>query len=161
MGVAGTVEDLLEGARRDRKVRRVRGASDGHHTGLVDGDGRPEVHALVAPDERGVQEARGPLLARIDARQDGIRVGALGVVEGVPAILEVRFARSTHANDRDAARELGESFFEFLTVVIRCRVFDLSLDVEAACFDLRLFSRALDDRRVVLRDDDLLGGAEL
>src|SRR5437868_1286057 len=54
-----------------------------------------------------------------------------------------------------------EPFLELLAVVVGRRVFDLRADLLDAAFDGLVAARALDDRRVVLVDRDLLRLAEI
>ena len=64
-------------------------------------------------------------------------------------------------DDGDAAGEFGETFLEFLFVVVRGRGLDLSLDLLDAGSDLIFGAGALDDDGLVLGDLDLGGAAEL
>ena len=62
--------------------------------------------------------------------------------------------------DRDAARELREPLLELLAVPVGVGVLDLGLDLVDPALDVVRLALALDDRRVVLGDDDLAGLAE-
>src|SRR5207302_2223850 len=61
----------------------------------------------------------------------------------------------------DAAGELGEALLELLLVVVAGGAVDLVLQLLDAALDQLRVAAALDDRRVVLVDADLLGAAEL
>ena len=60
----------------------------------------------------------------------------------------------------DAAGQLGEALLELLAVVVGVGVVDLGLDLVDAALDVVLGAGALDDRGLVLGDDDLAGPAE-
>src|SRR5699024_1346121 len=78
----------------------------------------------------------------------------------VLALLELDLGGRARADDGDTAGELGEALLELLAVVVRVGVLDLGLDLVDATGDLLLVAAALDDRRLVLGDDDLAGLAE-
>src|SRR5205085_6528230 len=62
--------------------------------------------------------------------------------------------------DRDTTRQLGETLLQLLAVVVGVRVLDLVLDLLDAALDVAVLTGTLDDRGLVLRDDDLAGPAE-
>src|SRR5204863_2217564 len=64
-------------------------------------------------------------------------------------------------DDRDAAGQLGEALLELLAVEVRVRGLDLGLDLVDAALDGGRIPVTVDDRRVVLRDDDAASGTEL
>src|SRR5438309_1579056 len=61
---------------------------------------------------------------------------------------------------RDAAAELRQTLLELLAVVVRVGLLDLSLDLVDPTLDVLVLAATLDDRRVVLRDDDLAGRSQ-
>ena len=60
----------------------------------------------------------------------------------------------------DAAGELGQPLLQLLAVVVGGGVLDLLPDLGDARLDVGLLAGAVDDGRVVLGDDHLLGAAE-
>ena len=76
-------------------------------------------------------------------------------------LLHLGLGGRTDLDDGDAADELGEPLLQLLAVVVRGGVLDLA----RICFTRPSMSfglaGALDDRRVVLVDRDLLGLAEI
>src|SRR5205823_5131335 len=61
---------------------------------------------------------------------------------------------------RNAAGQLGQALLQLLAVVVAVALLDLGLDLVDPAGDLVAVSGALDDRRLVLGDDDLAGLAE-
>jgi hypothetical protein len=76
-------------------------------------------------------------------------------------LLHLGLGRRADLDDRDAAHELREALLELLAVVVGGGVLDLGADLALAGLDLVLLAGAVDDRRVVLVDDDALGAAEV
>src|SRR5579883_2089093 len=64
------------------------------------------------------------------------------------------------ADHRDAARELRQPLLQLLAVIVRGGLHDLRADLVAAALDVLGRARTLDDRGVLLLDQDLLGLAE-
>src|SRR5699024_11028605 len=95
-----------------------------------------------------------------DALVDGGLRVANGVLDAVLALLELHLGRGTGLDDGHAARELRQTLLQLLTVVVAVGGVDLAADLGHATLDLRLLASTLDDRRLVLRDDDLAGTAE-
>src|SRR5207249_11058793 len=62
--------------------------------------------------------------------------------------------------DGDTARELGQALLELLAVVVRGGLLDLGTDLGDAALKVGLLAAAVDDRGVLLLDDDLLGLAK-
>src|SRR5690606_15781466 len=89
----------------------------------------------------------------------GLRV-ADGVLDAVLALLELDLGGRTRLDDGDAAGELGEALLELLAVVVRVGVLDLGADLRDATGDLLGVAGTLDDRGLVLGDDDLARTAE-
>ena len=83
-----------------------------------------------------------------------------GVVNAVLLLLDLDLGRAADLDDGDAAGELGQALLELLAVVVRGGLLDLRLDLGDAALEVGLLARAVDDRGVVLLDDDLLGLAE-
>src|SRR5205823_12972025 len=104
---------------------------------------------------RGTQQ--GDAAARHDAFFHG-RTGRLHrVINAILALLDFDFSRAADADHRDAARELGQTLLQLLTVVVRGGLIDLRLDLVDACFDVGPLAGAADDGGVLLIDHDLLG----
>src|SRR5438034_1116498 len=82
------------------------------------------------------------------------------VINAILALLHLDFRRAADADHRDAAGELGQTFLELLTVVVRGGFLDLRLDLLNAGFDVGLLAGAVDDGGVLLVDHHLLGAAE-
>jgi hypothetical protein len=75
----------------------------------------------------------------------------------VLALLELDLGGRARLDDGDAAGELGEALLELLAVVVGVRLLDLGADLVDPALDLVGVAGALDDRRLVLGDDDLAG----
>ena len=95
-----------------------------------------------------------------DALFDGRLGGAHGVLDAVLLLLELDLGGRADLQDRDTAGQLGETLLQLLAVVVGVGVLDLGLDLVDATLDVVLGAAALDDRGLVLRDDDLAGTAE-
>ena len=83
-----------------------------------------------------------------------------GVIHAVLALLDFDFGRPADFDDGDAACEFRKTFLQLFLVVIRRGVFDLRPDLRHASRDGVLVAAAVDDRRVILGDRDLLRRAE-
>ena len=110
--------------------------------------------------DRGLGAQQGNAAAGNDAFLDRGARRVEGVVDAVLLLLHLDFGRAADADDRDAARELGETLLQLLTVVVRGGLLDLRLDLRDAAFDVRLGAGAVDDRGVFLLDAHALGVAE-
>ena len=75
-------------------------------------------------------------------------------------LLELDLGGRADLEDRDAAGQLGEALLELLAVVVGVGVVDLGLDLGDATVDVVLGAATVDDRRLVLGDDDLAGLTE-
>ena len=95
-----------------------------------------------------------------DALLDGGLGGRHGVLDAVLLLLELHLGGRADLEDGDAAGQLGEALLELLAVVVGVGVLDLGLDLVDAALDVVLGAGALDDRGLVLGDDDLAGLAE-
>src|SRR6266487_1821291 len=82
------------------------------------------------------------------------------VIHAILAFPHLDLGRAADADHRDAARELGQTLLQLLTVVVRGGFIDLRLDLGNAGLDVGLFSGAADDRGVFLVDHHLLGATE-
>src|SRR6202011_3426765 len=79
---------------------------------------------------------QGDAAARYDAFFHG-RAGRMHrVINAILAFLHFDFGRAADADHRDAARELGETLLQLLTVVVRGGFLDLRLDLRHARFDV-------------------------
>src|SRR4029077_4303638 len=82
------------------------------------------------------------------------------VINAILALLDLDLGRAADADHRDAARELGQTLLQLLTVVVRGGLLDLRLDLRHARLDVGLLAGAVDDGGVFLVDHHLLGAAE-
>ena len=87
--------------------------------------------------------------------------GVQGVFDAGLLLLHFGFGAGADRDDRHAAGELGQPLLELLLVVLALGRFDLVANLLDAVLDVGLLAGALDDRRVVLVDRDLLGPAQL
>src|SRR5271163_2196091 len=55
-----------------------------------------------------------------------------GVVDAVLALLDLDLAAAADTNDRDAARQLGQTLLQLFTVIVRGRLLDLRPDLTGA-----------------------------
>src|SRR5690606_24871775 len=95
-----------------------------------------------------------------DALLDGSLRVAHGVLDAVLALLELDLGRGARLDDRHATGQLGQALLQLLAVVVGVAVVDLGADLGHATGDLVGVAAALDDRGLVLGDDDLAGGAQ-
>ncbi len=107
------------------------------------GDGAEQRHAAAGED------------ALFDGRAGRVQ----RVLDAGLLLLHLGLGRRADVDLGDAAGELGQALLELLAVVVGRRVLDLALDLLDAALDVGLLAGALDDRRGVLVDDDLLGAA--
>src|SRR3712207_4438913 len=78
----------------------------------------------------------------------------------VLALLELDLGRGTGLDDGDATGQLGQALLQLLAVVVGVRLLDLGADLVHPAGDLVAVTGTLDDRRLVLGDDDLAGAAQ-
>src|ERR1700723_3702851 len=78
------------------------------------------------------------------------------VFNAILAFFHFNLRTTTDADDRDTTCELGETFLEFLAVVVGGGFLDLRADLADAAGDVGLVASAFDDCGVLLLDDDLL-----
>ena len=83
-----------------------------------------------------------------------------GVLDAVLLLLELDLGGRADLDDRHAAGELRQPLLELLAVVVGVGLLDLGLDLVDPALDLLLVAAALDDRGLVLGDDDLARRAE-
>jgi hypothetical protein len=87
------------------------------------------------------------------ARHDAVfnrRTGRMHcVIHAILALLHLDFSRAADADHRDAARELGQTLLQLLTVVVRGGFLDLRLDLIDACLDVGLLGvKIIGDGRI-------------
>ena len=143
---AGVVDDLTR--------RRLDGLADDVHAGLLVAVGG---HDAV---ERLDGAQQSDAAARQDAFFDRRAGGVQGVFDAVLLFLHFDFGRAADADDRDAARELGQSLLKLLAVIVRGGFLDLRLDLGDAGLDVLLLAIAVDNGGVFLVETDLLGATQ-
>jgi hypothetical protein len=84
-----------------------------------------------------------------------------GVLDAGLLLLHLDLGGGADIDDGDAAGELGEALLELLAVVVGGGLLDLAADLLHAALDVGALAAALDDRRVLLVDDDALGAPEV
>ena len=99
--------------------------------------------------------------ARDDALLEGGPGGLQRVLDAVLLLLHLGLGRSADLDDGDAAGQLREPLLELLAVEVGVGVLDLGLQLLDPGLDRLGVAGAVDDRRVVLRDHDAAGAAEL
>src|SRR5436305_3973599 len=82
------------------------------------------------------------------------------VVDAVLALFHLNLGRTADPDYRNAAGKLCEALLQLLAVIVGGGFLDLLPDLRAAAIDIGLLAAAVDDRRVLLLDADLLGLAE-
>src|SRR3954453_2667851 len=82
------------------------------------------------------------------------------VLDAVLALLDLDLGRAADADDGNATRQLRQAFLQFLLVVIRGRLLDLRVQLDAASRNVPLLAGSVDNRRAVLVDTHLLCRAE-
>src|SRR5260221_810056 len=82
------------------------------------------------------------------------------VINTILALPDLDLGRAADADHRDAARELGQTLLQLLTIVVRGGFLDLRLDLIDPRLDVGLLPSAVDDGGVLLVDHHLLGAAE-
>src|SRR5688500_449192 len=126
-----------------------------------------DLHAdeLVAFELELVEHLGGAHQGHAAARHDPFLDSRLGrvhrILDAGLLLLHLGLGGGTDLDDRDAADELRQALLELLAVVVRAGLFDLRADLLHTSLDGRRRAAALDDRRVVLVDGDLLGLAEI
>src|SRR4051812_37081035 len=155
--VAHVVDDdraLEPGVVRDLAQRLLERAQDDLRARPLIALERVELDGLGRSQQRHAATRDDALLER--------RAGRLqGVLDAVLLLLHLGLGGRADLDDRDAARQLGEALLELLAVEVGVGVLDLGLDLVDAALDRLAVTRAVDDRRRVLRDDDAARAAEL
>src|SRR5262249_48204935 len=98
--------------------------------------------------------------ARHDSFLDRGAGGVERVLDPILLLLDLDLGGAAHADHRHAARELGQPLLQLLTVIVGRALLDLRLDLADAGLDVLLLAGAVDDRGLLLLDDDLLGAPE-
>ncbi len=161
---AGLVVELLDPLHDDRTfVARV--GSDPPHRLFDRARDDVEADLLVAFELQAVEHLARAHQRNTAAGHDALFDGRLGRVHRVfdprLLLLHLGLGGCTDLDDGHAADELREPLLQLLTVVVGGRVLDLRADLLHAPLDGVRAAAALDDRRVVLVDRDLLGLAEV
>src|SRR5437764_8371229 len=82
------------------------------------------------------------------------------IVDAVLALFDLDLGRTADPDHRNAAGELRQPFLQLFAVIVGGGFLDLLPDLGATALDVGLLAAAVDDRRVLLLDADLLGLAE-
>src|ERR1700736_3867229 len=115
--------------------------------------GADALEVLGGPEQGDAAARNDPLLDRRTGRMHR-------VINAIPALPHLDLGRAADADHRDAARELGQTLLQLLTVVVRGSFLDLRLDLLNARLDVGLLAGAADDRSILLVDHHLLGTPE-
>ena len=110
--------------------------------------------------ERGEHVEIGDAAAGHDPLLDRGARGVERVLHAVLALLERGLGGRAHLDHRHAAGQLGQALLELLAVIGGVGLLDLALDLREPALDGLRRALALDDGRVVLGHDHLLGAAE-
>src|SRR6516165_2317962 len=134
-----------------RRFQRLEHDIDaGLYVGIAVGD---LADGLLGAQERDAAARHDPFLDR----------GAGGVervLDPVLLLLDLDLGGAANADHRHAARELGQPLLQLLAVIVGRGLLDLRLDLADASLDVLLFAGAVDNRGLLLLDDDLLGAPE-
>ena len=144
--LAGVVGDLVERGRA--------GADDDLVADLL------VVGQPLGLDGRGRAE-QGDAAAGEDALLERRAGGVQGVLDAGLLLLHLALGRGPDVDLGHAAGQLGQPLLELLAVVVALGVGDLAADRLDAALDRLVAAGALDDGRVVLVDQDLLGAAQV
>src|SRR3954471_4249252 len=139
---------LVSGVLRDPAQRL-----DERRTDDVDARGLVTGEPTVAV-ERGRRRDECASAAGDDALLDRCTGGRDRVLEPVLPLLELDLGGRADADDADAACELRQPLLQLLAVPVGVAGLDLATNLTDAVLDRALLARAVDDRRVVLRDGD-------
>src|SRR6202007_3001219 len=134
---------------RNLEYRRLDGLADDLDADLLVAIGRIEAgQNLACKKQRNAATGHDSFLDRGLGRVHG-------VVDPVLALLDFDLAAAADPDDRDAARQLGQTLLELLAVIVGGRLLDLRPDLVGAGEDVVLGAGAADDRRVLLLDPHL------
>jgi hypothetical protein len=95
-----------------------------------------------------------------DALLDGGLRRLNGVLDAVLLLLQLDLGCSAYLDDADTTGQLRKTLLQLLPVVVRVTALDLAADLVDATCDVVRVAATLNDRGVVLADDDLASGAE-
>ena len=84
-----------------------------------------------------------------------------GVFDARLLFFHFHFGRSADPHHGDTADQLGETLLQLLAIVIAGGLLDLRTNLVDAAFDVAFLTGTIDDRGVVLVDDDALGASEI
>src|SRR3569833_172106 len=142
------------GVLHDHADRLFDGAANDVDANLLVGIQLDRLERALRTDERDAA-------ARDDALFDRGTRGVQRVFDASLLLLHFGFGRGADIDDGDAAGQLRETLLELLLVVVRRGGVDRRLDLLDAALDRVFGAVAVDDRRVVLVDDDALRAAEV
>src|SRR5713101_1102393 len=135
--------------------RKLNGAHDDVHADLF-------VIVLEVQGFEGRQAAdQGDPAAGNDAFFDRRARRMESVLDAGFLFLHLGLGGGAHVDDGDTAGELGQTFLEFLPVIVGSGFVDLAADLIDAALDLGGFAVALDDGGVFLVDGDRFGATEV
>src|SRR4029077_9134196 len=124
-----------------------------------------DAEALLVAELELVEHSRRPDERHAPTRHDTFLDRRPGRVERVLdarlLLLHLDLGRRPDADDRDAAAQLREPLLQLLAVVVRRGLLVLGPDLLDAALDVVLLARSVDERRVVLVDDDPLAAPEV
>src|SRR5215207_10121782 len=111
--------------------------------------------------ERALRAHERHAAARDDALLDRRARGVQRVLDAGLLLLHLGLGRGADVDHGDTTGELGQPLLQLLLVVVRRGRVDRGADLLDAALDLRVLTGAVDERGVVLVDDDALGAAEV
>src|SRR6478735_4437175 len=139
----------------DHAERLLDGATDDVHADLLVGLVELErFQRLLRADERDAA-------ARDDSLFDGRAGRVQRVFDAGLLLLHLGLGRGADVDHGHATGELRQTLLQLLLVVVRRGGVDRRADLLDAALDLRVLTTTVDDRGVVLVDDDALGAAEV
>src|SRR5690606_10453402 len=127
---------------------------DGHAGPLIPVMHHELVHRLHGVDQSHTSTPH-------DAFLDSGAGRAERVLDTMLLFLQLNLGGRTHADDRHTTGQLRQALLELLAVVVGRALLDGDLDLLNAALDGLLIALAADDRRLVLRGDDLLRAAQV
>ena len=121
----------------------------------------PALAAQLQLLERGQAADVGHAAAGDDALLHRGAGGVQRVLDPGLLLLHLGLGGRADVDHRHAADQLGQPLLELLAVVVGGGLLDLRADLLDAALDVGLLAGAVDERGVVLVDDDPLGAAEV